>query len=166
MRIHIKTGNQVTTPSSGNPAAEATNERVGCQAIGLAGCLAPTTYAQGVERLLSAVAALIGWQFSKPVAFRWTAVVETEEGDAIVHPAVLYLDALAPDARQKMAFFPSCSKAVQAHHRHTPRRLRSTRHTACQRAFRHWGARSNRLSFWDCCPITSSRHLEAWSIAG
>lgn len=51
--------------------------------------------------LTAAVAALIGWQFSKPIAYRWTDVVETADGDAIVHPAVVYLDALSPDARQK-----------------------------------------------------------------
>ena len=51
--------------------------------------------------LVSAVAALGGWQISKPFAFRITGVIETAEGDAIVHPAVLYLDALSPGARQK-----------------------------------------------------------------
>lgn len=51
--------------------------------------------------LAAAVAALIGWQLSKPIAYRWTAVVETAEVDAIVHSAVLYLDTLSPDSRRK-----------------------------------------------------------------
>jgi hypothetical protein len=51
--------------------------------------------------LMTATATLGGWRVSKRLAFHWTAVVETAEGDAVVHPAVLHINALSPEARQQ-----------------------------------------------------------------
>jgi hypothetical protein len=58
--------------------------------------------------LVTAAAVLLGWKLSKPLAFRWTAVVETAEGDAVLH-----LSALSLEERPKwMTEHPSQQRAT------------------------------------------------------
>lgn len=60
--------------------------------------------------LITAIFALGAWTISKGTAFRWTGVVLTGPGDAVVHPATITVEALSPEAREKwLATYPDKS---------------------------------------------------------
>ena len=53
-----------------------------------------------VDGVLIAVLTLAGYHHSKRLALRWTGVVPADEAEAVVHPAVVQVEALSPEVRR------------------------------------------------------------------
>jgi hypothetical protein len=53
-----------------------------------------------IDGVLTAVLTWVGYRLSRRLALRWTGVVLAGEADAVVHPAVVHVEALSPEVRK------------------------------------------------------------------